>query len=93
MNRPDRGTVALGYTAEQQLVFCDLTDRDIELIAALRDRIDRVDPMPAQALIDGDRLSDLRDQVRIPQLGAFVKELLSSDMQTDDDTDRHADNS
>jgi hypothetical protein len=84
----DREQLAIGATENGCIVFYNpTTDHHVKMLAALRDEFDRVDPTPPQAVIDGDRFSDLRDQVRIPQLGAFAKEFLRDDgTQTDDDT-------
>lgn len=70
--------LALGRTADGTVVFCDPSDRDIELIAALRDEIDRTDPVPQKTIADAYDLADLTGHVRIPQYSAFVKELLGA---------------
>jgi len=79
----DRDQPAVGRTADGAVVFCNPDDPDIELVAGLRDMFDRVDPVPA-SVTAACQLGDLRQDVRIPQLGAFVRELLRNEASADD---------
>jgi hypothetical protein len=57
VNTPDRDRLALGRTDDGTVVFCRPGDSDVELIDAIRDGFDRVDPVPPQALLGGDRFA------------------------------------
>lgn len=59
------------------------TPGDAELIGALRDGFDRADPVPNAVFDAACRLDDLLQDVRIPQLGAFVRELLRDEAVAD----------
>lgn len=83
MNRPDHDQPAIGRTGDGTVVFCQPVDPDIELLAALRDTLDSVDPVPVPVTAAAYQIGDLTQYVRIPQLSAFVRELLRDEALTD----------
>jgi hypothetical protein len=84
VNAPGRDQPALGRTADGTVVFCRPGDPDVDLITALRETLDRVDPVSAHVAADAYLLGDLRGQARIPQYGAFVRELLRDEAPAHD---------
>jgi len=85
MNRSDSEALAIGAVEDGTVVFYNpTTDHHVQMLAALRDQFDRVDPVPAHVVTDAHALGDLRDQVRIPQYSAFVKEFLGDNTAKED---------